>query len=504
MNWSRRALLKASGVAAIPEFATAPFARAADDLTNLAAAEAVAHIQAGDIKAEAYARALLDRANATRHLNALILLDGDQVMAAARQLDIERARGVPTRALHGLPVLIKDNINTASLRTTAATPALAENRPRLDAEIVMKLRDAGGTVFAKANMHELAFGVTSNNPKFGAVRNPYDPRMIPGGSSGGNAAAVAARLTPAGVGTDTGGSTRIPAALCGIVGFRPTIGRYPGRLNTDVVPISHTRDTPGPMARTVADVILLDAVMAGAPDPWQHLAQLRAQIDIRRLRLGVPRGYFFADLDGELEPVIAEALLKLRSAGVTLVDVDTPGLAELVEAVGNPVSVFEVGTDLPAYLEANGTGLGLKDIAAAAASPDVRHALKLVIDSAVPEAVYREALTKTRPRLIEVLRAALAGVDALVFPTTPLPARPIGQDIDVDLNGRRVGTFDIFSRNAEPGANADMPGLSLPAGMTRSGLPVGLEIDGLRGSDSKLLAIGLALEQLLGRLPAPG
>lgn len=271
MNWSRRALLKASGVAAIPEFATAPFARAADDLTNLAAAEAVAHIQAGDIKAEAYARALLDRANATRHLNALILLDGDQVMAAARQLDIERARGVPTRALHGLPVLIKDNINTASLRTTAATPALAENRPRLDAEIVMKLRDAGGTVFAKANMHELAFGVTSNNPKFGAVRNPYDPRMIPGGSSGGNAAAVAARLTPAGVGTDTGGSTRIPAALCGIVGFRPTIGRYPGRLNTDVVPISHTRDTPGPMARTVADVILLDAVMAGAPDPWRHL-----------------------------------------------------------------------------------------------------------------------------------------------------------------------------------------------------------------------------------------
>ncbi|HYD07841.1 MAG TPA: amidase family protein, partial [Reyranella sp.] len=185
-------------------------------------------------------------------------------------------------------------------------------------------------------------------------------------------------------------------------------------------------------------------------------------------------------------------------------DVETPDLAELVEAVGDPISVFEVGTDLPAYLEANGTGLGLSDVAAAAASPDVGHALKLVLDGAVPEAVYREALTKTRPRLIAVLREALAGVDALIFPTTPLPARPIGQDLEVDLNGRKVGTFQTFSRNSEPGANADMPGLSLPAGMTRSGLPVGIEIDGLHGNDSKLLAIGFALERILGSLPAPG
>ncbi|HYD04193.1 MAG TPA: amidase family protein, partial [Reyranella sp.] len=206
-------------------------------------------MRAGDIRAEAYARALLDRADATRHLNTLISLDRAQVMAAAHQADSGRARGVPTGALHGLPVLIKDNINTAALGTTAGTPSLAESRPKLDAEIVAKLLGAGGMVFAKANMHELAFGVTSNNPRFGAVRNPYDLQMIPGGSSGGNAAAVAARLTPAGVGTDTGGSTRIPAALCGIVGFRPTIGRYPGRTNADVVPISHTRDTPGPMAR---------------------------------------------------------------------------------------------------------------------------------------------------------------------------------------------------------------------------------------------------------------
>lgn len=185
-------------------------------------------MKAGDITAEAYAAALLARAESLNFLNTLISRDGDQVRKAARSADLLRATGAELGTLRGLPLLLKDNINTVALPTTAGTPGLRNNRPRHDAPVAAALFRAGGILFGKANMHELALGVTSNNSAFGAVRNPYDPSKIPGGIGGGNASAVAARIVPAGLGTDTGGSVRIPAALCGIAGFRPTTGRYPG------------------------------------------------------------------------------------------------------------------------------------------------------------------------------------------------------------------------------------------------------------------------------------
>jgi len=181
-------------------------------------------------------------------------------MLVMEPLDRARARGETLGSLAGLPFIVKDQIDVAGYATTAGTPALRHYMPSHNAVVVDTLVRSGAIVFAKANMHELAFGITSNNGAFGPVRNPYDQTRIPGGSSGGNGAAIAARLAPGGIGTDTGGSVRIPAALNGIVALRPTIHRYP---QAGVTPISHTRDTVGPMARGVADLVLLDGVITG-------------------------------------------------------------------------------------------------------------------------------------------------------------------------------------------------------------------------------------------------
>ena len=207
---------------------------------------------------------LIARAEALKDLNAFITLNKTGALTAARAIDTMRKAGTTLPALAGLPIVVKDNINTRDLPTTGGTPALRNVQPTANAPSLQKLIDAGAIVLGKTNMHELAFGITSTNlASFaGPVKNPYDLTRITGGSSGGTAAAIAARIVPSGLGTDTGASTRLPAALCGIVGLRPSVGNGGAqRRYTDtnaVVPISHTRDTVGPMGRTVAEVALLD------------------------------------------------------------------------------------------------------------------------------------------------------------------------------------------------------------------------------------------------------
>ncbi|MEO8059617.1 MAG: amidase family protein, partial [Burkholderiales bacterium] len=225
-------------------------------------AQAVAAIRTGRLSAEAYVSTLLARAEQLKDLNAFIVLDRAGAIAAARKVDAMRSSGVALPRLAGLPIVVKDNINTRDLPTTAGTAALRDVRPKANAPTLQTLIDAGAIVLGKTNMHELAFGITSTNlTSFaGPVKNPYDTSRIPGGSSGGTAAAIAARIVPSGLGTDTGGSTRVPAALCGIVGLRPSVGNGGAERRYDsagVVPISHTRDTVGPMGRSVADVALL-------------------------------------------------------------------------------------------------------------------------------------------------------------------------------------------------------------------------------------------------------
>ncbi len=472
----------------------------------LTSTQAVAAIKDGRLSAETYVTTLLARAAALADLNAIITLNKAGALAAARNIDTLRKNGVVLPALAGLPIVVKDNINTRDLPTTGGTPALRDVQPTSNAPSLQKLIDAGAIVLGKANLHELAFGITSTNlASFaGAVKNPYDPTRIPGGSSGGTAAAIAARIVPAGLGTDTGGSSRVPAALCGIVGLRPSVGdggaqrRYSD--TNAVVPISRTRDTIGPMGRTVADLALLDSVITGRALP--------ANVALEGLRIGIPAS-FWAGLDTQLATVMAAAQAKLARAGVVFVDVDIPGLAALNNNVSFQIALHEPIADIPAYLAASGvTGITVADIAAQIASPDVKGAFGAILADAFG-AAYADAINIYRPQMQALYANYFAShaLAAMMFPTTILPAAIIDAangSSTVSINGGPpVDEFATYIRNTDPGSNAGIPGLSIPAGMTADGLPVGLAIDGPLGSDAKLLGIGLAIEALLGSLKAP-
>ena len=443
----------------------------------------------GELSSEQLTTQALEAIIRREELNAFIFVDRRGALARAREADRRRGLDVALGPLHGIPVAVKDNIHVAGMPNTAGTPALESFVPDEDAPVAARLKAAGAIVLGKNNMHELAFGVTSKNAAFGAVGNACDPRFIAGGSSGGTAVAVAAGMAVAGVGTDTGGSSRIPAALNGIVGFRPTVGRYPSEGLTR---LSSTRDTAGPMGRSVADVALLDAVLAG--DATEFSAA-----NLRGLRLGVPRDYFY---DG-LEPVVGrrvEALLgALRRAGAVLVEANLEGVSELNQAVSFPVVLFETGPLLRDYLAENLPGRTLEALAGSIASPDVKSILAGVVEAATPESAYRQAIARDRP----LLRAAYAEyfarhrVAAVIFPTTPLTARPLSETGEtVELNGQQVPTFPVYIRNTDPGSNAGIPGLSIPVAGAPGEMPVGVEIDGPEGSDRQLLAIGAAIEAL--------
>ena len=301
------------------------------DYTQLSARSAVAAMLQGDITAEAYAGALIFQSRKFRDLNAFVALDEDKFLEAAHGADLRRARGVRLGPLQGLPIAVKDNIEFAALPTTAGTPALALHRPKRNAVVVQALLGAGALVMGKTNLHEIAYGLTSNNYHTGAVRNPYDKTLIAGGSSGGTAAALAARMAPAGLGSDTGGSVRHPAAMCGIAGLRPSTGRY---SLAGVLPLSSTRDTVGPMARGVDDLILLDDAITGETAPVKPTP-------LKGLRLGIPRRHYYEHLDSEVAPVIEVALSRLADLGAVLVDADIPNVETCNRDIARPISGYE-------------------------------------------------------------------------------------------------------------------------------------------------------------------
>lgn len=462
---------------------------------DLSVVEVLSALRDKRFSARAYAEAVLKRSEALSRLNIFINQDAEGLLAAAAAADQRLADG-EGGALLGLPLAIKDNIDTADLPTTGGTPGLRDWRPAANAPVMQALLDAGALLAGKANMHELAFGITNNNAGYGAVGNPYDETLIPGGSSGGTAAAVAARIVPAGLGSDTGGSGRIPAALSGCVGFRPTHGRY---SQAGVIPISHTRDTIAPFARSVADIALLDGICAGE-------ALQAFEKPIEEIRIGVPAAFFYENLDYELEIVVAKALERFRAEGVQLIDVDVANVQELNQSIAFPIALFEVVRELGAYLYAHGQTMSVADLVAEAAGEDVKGVMtSLVGDNAVPADLYRAVITQGRPALRRAYAQYFADnqLDAMVVPTTPLPARPIGQDETVDLNGEQVPTFMTYIRNTDPPSNAGQPCLSVPAGLTESGLPVGVEFVGPVNSDAALLHIGGRFEAIVGPLPAP-
>jgi mandelamide amidase len=467
-------------------------------LAALSAVDAVARMSRGELSCERYAAALLERCRAAQPLNAFITLEPDRVLESARRRDRERRSGQPPGALFGLPIPVKDSVNTRDYPTTGGTPALKHFRPAEDAPLVASLRAAGAVVLGKTNLHELSYGWTSNNLAFGAVHNPYDPSRIPGGSSGGTAAAIAARLAPLGIAEDTEGSIRVPAAFCGIVGFRPTTGRYSTRA---CVPISGLFDQTGPHARSMADIRLFDSVLVPDARPFESRT-------LRGLRLGVVRDYWYTGLDPEVERITNAALTRLQEAGVALVETPLPGIEHLVDSTTDQVQNHDVRLALTRYLAEYGAGVTLEELIAQA-SPDIRAIFKSDVmpggANFVSEPEYAAARDRHLPQLRQLYRDYFAktGVAALVFPAARVAAPRIGEETTLDIRGQPVPFDQAVARNIAPGSTAGIPGLVLPAGLTGAGLPVALEFDGPEHGDRALLELGTSLEQALGSIPPP-
>jgi indoleacetamide hydrolase len=480
-----------------------PLAQSAFDLDHLTATQAASDICAGKYTSVELVAAVLTRAKARPELNAFITLDEAGAVKAARDYDAGRARGEPCKPLGGVPIAIKDNIEVAGLPATAGTPALKGYIPAEDAPVVAKLRAAGAIIIGKTNMHELAFGVSGYNTAFKTgtefgVRNAYDMAKIAGGSSSGNATAIGARIIAASIGTDTGGSVRLPCALNGGASLRPTVGRYP---QGGIAPISHTRDTPGAMAGSIVDVVLLDRIICDESST--------EAADLKGVRLGVVAATM-ANLDGDTAAAIAAAHEKLKAAGVTVVDVEMPDLMELNGQVGFPVALYEAYDDMVAYLE-RGAKISIEELVSEIASPDVKGTYEALVlprklpgpDDTVVDAkpAYEAAIKTARPALQQLYRETFANnrLDAIVFPTVPKVAVASNPD------SSDLANFAMYIQNTDPGSNAGIPGLQIPIALgATSGLPVGMELDGPAGSDRRLLSIGLALEELFGRMPPPG
>lgn len=510
-DMSRRNLLKTAAWAT-PLYLTRgkmPLPQGRDDVIELGARAAVEHIQKGDMKAEAYASQLLKRYNANKDLNSVITIDEARVLQDARAIDQARARGERLGPLSGLPFIVKDQINVAGYPATAGHELLKGYVPKQDATVVGTMIKAGGVVFAKANCNSMigsiGGNVTSSNPYFGFVRNPYDRTRIPGGSSGGTGAAIAARIVPAGLGEDTGGSVRIPAALCGIAGLRPSTftlenaiagtarKRYP---DFGIIPTPWLLETIGPMARTVADVAFLDTVITGEAVP---------QTNLRNVRIGIPRADYWQSrvFDPGVEKTTREAFSKLREAGAQLIEVDFNALlkfeTELIGALVRPNT-----NSLAEWLAENAPGVTVEAV----------NRLRNSYPTAAPPAnaapplspqERKQILTKTKQQYESVFQSN--GIAALACPTIPCPAPLINVNGDtpgqkIRVNGQWVDEATFIWSMVFWSARVGAPSLSVPAGLT-SGLPVGLLLTGEAGGDSRILGLGIAMENILGPMPSP-
>jgi indoleacetamide hydrolase len=493
---AKTAMLAGGTVAAVTHANPNDSADERRHLTDLSAIAASAAIKNGELKAEDYVGALLGRVQRLQNLNAFRTLDPEMVLEAARDADKIRASGAPLGLLHGLPIPVKDSVNSKALPTSYGTRALRDFRPRDDAGVLKSLLAQGAILMGKTNLHELSFGWISNNEIFGAVHNPYEPAHVPGGSSGGSAVAVAARMAPLAVAEDTWGSIRVPASMCGVAGLRPSFERYP---DEGIMPLTEAKfDQVGPLARSIGDLALFDAVMAGDRTP------LRAT-PLQGVRIGIAPESLLRDLDPEVERITAEAFHKLRAAGVTLIEADLPEAVKGSPAAASTILAYETMPAIAGFLKAQRTGVTFDQLLQQAGA-GVQGALKMY---ALPpnrptQQAYESALTQ-RQRIREEIRRYFEkhGLHALAFPPIMVPPPPIGEEAEVDIRGRKVSLLVAMGRNTALGSCASMAGLVLPAGLTPNGLPVGVEFDALNGSDRALLALGLSLEKVMGPIPAP-
>ena len=416
-------------------------------------------------------------------LNAYITVAHEVARRQAKRAEAELGvRGKrKTRAdrglLHGIPISLKDNICTEGVRTTAGSKILRDYFPEKDAPVVSRLKLAGAVLLGKTNMHEFAYGVTTNNPHYGPARNPWDAARIPGGSSGGSASAVAAGLCFGSVGTDTGGSIRIPAALCGIVGLKAGLGRVDV---AGVIPLSVTHDCVGPLARTAADAgILFRAIADGGNDKGEGVRRRgSAARKLSKVRLGIPREFFFEVISSEVAKSFDVAVRSLRGLGAKVKEVSIPLLAQ-TEKAGNRIASAEASY----YHQQSGWFPGR----GAEYSEDVRSRLETGMKILAVE--YLEAMDQRRS-FISQLRGVMEkeAIDALMVPTVPIAAPVIGEET---TRGGQIDhpTRALLLRLNRPANLAGVPAISVPCGFTAAGLPIGVQFISAERKERVLLEI---------------
>lgn len=462
-----------------------------DDPADLDVAQASPLIRSGALSPVDLARAYLDRIERIdSHVNAFITVTDELALRQARELERELANGGWRGPLHGIPVALKDNIDTAGIRTTAASALLADRVPDRDAEVYVRLRQAGAVLLGKLNMHEFAYGGTSAITHFGPVHNPWNLDHVPGGSSGGPAAAVAARLCAAALGTDTLASIRLPAAYCGVTGLKPTHGLTSIR---GIVPVAESLDHVGPLARSAADCALVVDALAGYDplDPVSVRVPVSRHADAvyattRRLRLGMPCSPFFDALDPDIAAAIDAALEALGSLTAGTAAVSLPAIPDFSPLLAEAFVYHEPYLRDPAN-HARYDPVTLERILAA---------------GEVPAADYIAAR-----RELDLARKAIdsvfADVDMLITPTAwKLPER-----IDNAQNPALPSGAELSVRNTVPFNIFGIPTLSIPCGFSRSGLPIGLQISGPGSGDAHVLALAHAYQQVTDwhrRRPPPG
>src|SRR5581483_4565707 len=434
-------------------------------------------LRARETTAERITQECLERIAAENPtLNAFIRVMVDEALQQAHERDRELAAGRDRGPLHGVPISIKDLIDMRGVPTTAASRVREGHVADRDAPIIAHLRQAGAVIVGKTNLHEFAFGTTNEDSAFGPARNPHDVSRSPGGSSGGSAASVAAGMALATIGTDTGGSIRIPAAACGIVGLKPTIGE----VSTDgVVPLSRTFDHVGPLTQTVTDAFLVFHALLG-----DHIARPPAPMPLHGIRLAIARRYFCDVLDDEVRARFEEAVERLRGAGAHVDEIEI-GHADLISTVYLHISLPDAAAYHAATLEREPEKY----------TPNVRLRLEmaryLLAEDYVRALAGREALRRE-------MDAALTQHDALILPTLPIPAPPIGS-ATVDVAGRPEAVRAMMLRLTQPFNVTGHPALSMPCGTTGSGLPVGMQLVGGRMQTDGLLRVGLACEPSIRR-----
>jgi len=469
---SRREVLTGAAGVAAASIAGAPVSAQVPELSNLTLKKASDLLRRKSVSPVDLTEACLKRIEQLNPVvNAFITVTAEQALAAAREMAEEQRRGKWRGPLHGIPIALKDNIDTKGVRTTAASQLFKDRVPAEDAEVVQRLKAVGAIIIGKLNMQEFAYGTTSVASYYGAVHNPWALDRITGGSSGGSAAAIAADLCPGTLGTDTAGSIRIPSSYCGAVGLKPTYGRV---STHGVIPLSWTLDHVGPICRTVEDAAVMLNAIAGYDerDPGSvnvPVVDYTRALNLltSKMRLGIPRTPYYDSLDPDVQKAMDRALEVLRKLTASATDVELP------PAATTPV----VGPEAQAYHQKM-----FKD-SPELYQPNTRAALERSVN--LNAADYAAKL-----REIHVLRREIkkvfVNVDLLITPTMPGLPIPIAESQNrLAAPIRNTGPFDVFG----------LPTISVPCGFSTSGLPIGLQISGAPFAELQVLALAHAYEQ---------